>query len=565
MSKRKSRSQAQKLRDPAKPQAPGFWEAGVLPFLQRRSLALAVCLIAAGAIRIAATYSEMGLTLDEPVTMACGLEYLAKHVYRYESQHPPLARVMSALGPYLDGARPLGEPERGVEGMRVIRHSGHPGRTLSLMRLGILPFFFLASLVVWFWARHHFGNPTAVIATGLFTMLPPVLAHAGMATLDMGLTACLGAAFFSLVLWAEAPAWKHSLLLGLTTALAVLTRFTALGYLPAGAVLALLSYIAVERPGLKKLAALAQERAAPLGLAVLTGALVIWAGYLFSFGKVPGWNLPLPAPELFDGIRAATRHNQEGHLAYLLGQVSPQGWWYYFPVVLAVKTPIAFLLLLAIGVYVCWRKRAQPVYWLPLAFSLGILLPAMTGHVNIGVRLILPVYIGFSIVAAVAVVQLAQWERTRKWAGIAAGLLLLWMAVSGAIRHPDYLAYFNELAGSDPERVLVDSDLDWGQDTKRLVRRLRELGAGEVSFGVTNGRADYLQIWPDAPRIKAIHPLVPAEGWTAVGPTLARTTQYGLYYRYRNVQPWFDRLAPTEKVGALRLYYIPPGSLRQVR
>jgi hypothetical protein len=50
-----------------------------------------------------------------------------------------------------------------------------------------------------------------------------------------------------------------------------------------------------------------------------------------------------------------------------------------------------------------------------------------------------------------------------------------------------------------------------------------------------------------------------------VGPTLARTTQYGLYYRYRNVQPWFDRLAPTEKVGALRLYYVPPGSLRQVR
>jgi hypothetical protein len=198
-----------------------------------------------------------------------------------------------------------------------------------------------------------------------------------------------------------------------------------------------------------------------------------------------------------------------------------------------------------------------------LAFSLGILLPAMAGHVNIGVRHILPVYIGFSIVAAVAVVQLARWERTRKWAGIVVGLLLLWMAVSGAISHPDYLAYFNELVGSEPEKVLVDSDLDWGQNTIRLARRLKELGATEVSFGVNNGRSEYLQIWPGLPHIQPVNPVVPAEGWTVVSPTIAKTTQYGLYYRYPNVQPWFDHLTPAERVGSLVLYYVPPGSLRR--
>ena len=40
--------------------------------------------------------------------------------------------------------------------------------------------------------------------------------------------------------------------------------------------------------------------------------------------------------------------------------------------------------------------------------------------------------------------------------------------------HPDYLAYFNALAGDDPERIVVDSDLDWGQDIKRLGQRLRD-------------------------------------------------------------------------------------------
>ena len=565
MARRKLKPPVPKPPNPVRTEVPGFWETRGLPFLERRSLALAVCLIAVASIRIAATYSQLGLIFDEPGHMACGLEYLAKHVYRYETQHPPLARVMSALGPYLDGARTSGEPDREREGVGVILRSGHPDRTVFLMRLGILPFFLLASLVVYFWARHHFGNSVAAVATALFSLLPPVLAHAGLATTDMALAACLGAAFFALVLWAEAPTWKRSGLLGVTAALAALSKFTALGFLPAGAVLALLSYLAVARPGRKKLAALAKERARPFGLAVLTGALVIWAGYLFSFGKVPGWNLPLPAPEFFDGIRSAISHNQQGHPAYLLGQVSSQGWWYYFPVALAVKTPLAFLLLLALGMYVGWRKRAQTAAWLPLAFSLGILLSAMTGKVNIGVRHVLPVYIGFSIVAGAALVQLAQWAQIRRWAGISAGLLLLWMAVTGAIYPADYLAYFNELVGSEPERVLVDSDLDWGQNTRRLAKRLRELGVNEISFGVANGRSEYLMTWPGLPRIHPINPVVPAEGWTAVSPTIDKTTQYGLYYRYPNVKPWFDQLQPVERVGSLLLYYVPPGSLRRPR
>ena len=68
--------------------------------------------------------------------------------------------------------------------------------------------------------------------------------------------------------------------------------------------------------------------------------------------------MTLPAPEFFDGIRAAMFHNQNGHPAYLLGQFGTHGWWYYFPVALAVKTPLAFLALLGLGVYVCWRRRA---------------------------------------------------------------------------------------------------------------------------------------------------------------------------------------------------------------
>jgi len=46
----------------------------------------------------------------------------------------------------------------------------------------------------------------------------------------------------------------------------------------------------------------------------------------------------------------------------------------------------------------------------------------------------------------------------------AAGLLLMgWVAADSVLVHPDYLAYFNPIASPHPEKVLCESDLDWGR------------------------------------------------------------------------------------------------------
>jgi hypothetical protein len=548
LSKKKLRPQPQSQPEPQSPQPAGFWEARGLPFLDKRALPLVVLLIAIACARIASTWTVFANVGDEPSHVACGLQYLADHVYKLETQHPPLARAVAALGPYLYGARPRGMGDHVREGMAIINYQGHPELILNLMRAGVLPFFVLACLVVFFWARRDFGGPVAVVAAGLFTLLPPVLAHAGLACTDMALAATMGAAFLTVVVWAGNPTWQNSLWLGLASAATVLSKFTSIGFLPAATGFALLFYVATEQPGLGRLAAMARQRAAMFGLAVATGTLLVWAAYWFSFGP------------FFDGIRAALYHNQIGHPAFLLGQFSNRGWWYYFPVALAVKTPLGFLALLAIGLYQCWRNRTRLSYLLPVAFCLGILAPAMTANVNIGVRHVLPVYLGFSIVAALAVVQMAR----AKWTGIAAAALVLWTVEAGAISHPDYLPYFNELVRGDPDAVLIDSDYDWGQDTKRLAHRLRELGAAEVSFGSLGAIDDqYLQVFPGLPPVKKINPIQPAEGWTAVNPTIARATQYGLNYRYRDLKPWFEYLQPKERVGTIRLYYVAPGSLRR--
>src|SRR6266550_1025470 len=110
--------------------SPGLWDGSILPFLERRALPVAVAFILIACIRIPLAAGQLGLTVDEPQHFACGLEYLAKHVYRYETQHPPLARVMTAVLPYLSGARPTGNADREDEGTGILIHSADPDRFL---------------------------------------------------------------------------------------------------------------------------------------------------------------------------------------------------------------------------------------------------------------------------------------------------------------------------------------------------------------------------------------------------------------------------------------------------
>jgi hypothetical protein len=557
MSKKKFKPAAPVVTAPVVPARPSV----ILPFLERHSLLLAIAIIALGTLRIVSTWSENSVTWDEPGHMACGLQYLAEHVYRYEAQHPPLARIASALLPYLSGARPLHTPNQDQEGVNVMYASGHPGAVLTQMRIGMLPFFVLAAAMVFLWSRRHFGAAAAVLATALYTLVPTVLAHAGVATTDIPLTGCMTAAFFALLVWAEQPTWLHSILLGLAIGLSVVSKFTVLGFFPAAAVFAAIAWLAVKRPGMDGAIAAAKARALPFVVAVAAGAFTIWAVYSFSFGKPHGWSFSVPAPSLFEGVDFALYHNSRGHSAYFLGEIRNTGWWYFFPVLLLIKTPIAWLILVILGLLLCFSRRTQLAYWMPVAFAAGVLLPGMTSHVNIGLRHILPIYAGLAILAGLGLHRLLEHQPNKKWAAALAALLPAWLLISGALQHPNYLAYFNELAGDQPERIVVDSDLDWGQDTIRLARRLKQLGATEVNYFTLNLTPERLEVWPGLPRVHEIKALRPAEGWTAVSPTIAAVNEYGLRHADPRIHPWFTYLQPKERVGALILYYVPPGSI----
>ncbi len=513
--------------------------------------------IAFGSLRIVATYTVFNHTVDEPAHIACGMEWLERGTYRMEDQHPPLARVMAALGPYLDGVRLQGVWDKDPthfgmysEGQAIYFAGDDYDRTLVLSRLGVLPFFWIACLAVYFWARRSFGNPAAVVAAGLFSFLPPILGHAGLGTTDMALTAFLGTAFAALLAWSQSPTLRRSALLGLAGGLAVLSKFSSLVFFPAAAAVALVAWLVADWPGFRGLFGQVGRRAFPLAVALAIAAVAIWAGYRFHVGSVP-------APELWSGIESVIDHNRTGHLTYLLGQHSVFGWWYFFPVVLAVKTPLAFLALAAFGAVVCLMRFREKggAYVFPLGFALAVLGVGMAGHINVGVRHILPIYLGLSIVAAVGVVRLYDLARRAVSAKAALAILAGWFAIASLAAHPDYLAYFNVLAGSEPERIVADSDLDWGQDMTRLATRLREIGATHVTF-LPLLFDDYGK--RGFPPMDYGSPLAPSPGWNAVGLTEWKVLRMGVN---PPETPWPDRttMKPVERVGkSVLLYYFPP-------
>src|ERR1017187_7232319 len=79
-------------------------------WLERHSVLFFLLLVAAGSLRIVATYSVLSHTKEDTPHIARGMEWLDSGTYRFWAEQPPLSRVAAALGPYLAGRRNAGGP-----------------------------------------------------------------------------------------------------------------------------------------------------------------------------------------------------------------------------------------------------------------------------------------------------------------------------------------------------------------------------------------------------------------------------------------------------------------------
>lgn len=547
-----------------------------------------ICILVAVA-RVVRVDQTVPQGFDEPCHVAAGMKWLDQHDYTLDPLHPPLSRDAIALPLYVFGERfPVFRAQDTIIngyctelGNAILYDHGRYTRNLLLARVGILPFFCLAVVLVYLWASREFGALPGCIAAILFSTLPGILAFSSLAYTDLPTASMQFAFLFAFALWLKNPSRLQTMFLGVCAGLAISTKLTSFLFLPLAGTAMLLVWYSFSPSMVRKFAV---GDVARLAIAACIGLVVLWGSYAFSTGHLQDAlnvspnsvtasqavraNPVIPAPDFVRGVSLVLQMNKQAPESYLFGHEKPGGWWYFFPVALAVKTPIPFMILGFIGLVLSVRevRRRRPSAVMPAVAIAAIFVATLFVSLRVGTRHILVVLPLLAVLAGYGASFLWQMPGRRAiWGRLALCLLLGWQMTASVRAQNDFLAYFNELAPSDPSEALIKGcDLDCGQDVFRLSQKLRSLSARHVSVGVWSS-SDLSHL--DLPPFDILQPHKPATGWVAVSVRALRTGQVvvceGGHIFPDNPYPrdtlsWLDRYQPVARVGkTILLYDIP--------
>lgn len=265
----------------------------------------------------------------------------------------------------------------------------------------------------------------------------------------------------------------RGVLAGVLVALAVTVKFSTVVIAPVA--LLLVAAEAVSRPA-------DRDWTRRLALAV---AVALGAAYL---GIALAYRGDFALAGLRDGLGQAGHHvhGPGGAPNYFLGRHNRFGWWFFYPVALAFKTPIAFqaLVLLGLGALVTVRSRARQVLAsrlrVPLIGGVGFGAALLFAHLDIGFRYALPVVPLLCVLVGAGLVRL--WARVGRAARVLVATLAAGFVVSSLSAYPWFLSYTSGWGpGADRAwRVFVDSNIDWGQGLYALRDFTRENRTGRV-------------------------------------------------------------------------------------
>jgi hypothetical protein len=461
------------------------------------TVAMLACLAATQALSV----RQESQTWDEDLEIASGYSYLKTGEYRIIGEHPPLARVLQALPlVFLDAGIPASYPswQKGDYDQfsrDFLYHNRLPADTIlfAARSIAILTTLCLG-LAIALWTRSRFGAAAALFALLLFSFDPTVIANGRYAKHDIPVTLF---AFLACAAWGAFLRERRISRLfaaGLCFGLALVTKFSALFLIPVFVVLYLVRWIG-RREGSGMHFAGSMAAVVVIALAVGAAAYAPYAGMLRPIGRAErlanpslqmlrdikvtdpigrvltwtGGRLGLQAHPFFTGLAEFATHSSGGHPSYLLGSISENGWWYYFPVAFAVKTPVATLIALILCAVLALRVirlRKIDFDWYVLFVPVALYMAfTMWAKVDIGIRHLLPIY-PFLFIAIGAGLVGMEWKLKKPALLALAGLLVL----ESAAIYPHYLAFFNRAAGGPGAgpRYLLDSNIDWGQDLKHL-------------------------------------------------------------------------------------------------
>ncbi|MBU0732162.1 glycosyltransferase family 39 protein [Patescibacteria group bacterium] len=441
-------------------------------------------------LEIFSAYQE-SQTLDEAAHLLAGYQYWQDYSVVLNPEHPPLIKQLAALPLlFMDLNYPWEDPTQIIQwpdSDAFLYELGNPADTMIFW--GRLPIMLLSLLLGWFifkWTRQIAGNYWAIFALILFAFDPNIIAHSRYITTDIGVSCFMFMTMYFYWRFFLTEKMKDLIFLSVALGFAMLSKFSALVIGPA----MLIILVAVKH---------FKKNINYLWL-VLIGTLIvvsmITAFYYFE---------PI---KYFEGFQMVNEHNSYGHDSYLLGENGEDGWWYYFLVAFAVKTPVITLAFFAGSLlyffFFCislfkkgeFKKNKKTLQtFLFLLLPIGVYFAiSMTSKINLGVRHLLPIYpfvfvfIAYSFSQIGEKMQMKMLKNSFSWLIFA--VLLIYMA-SAIIVFPNYLSYFNAGVGGSENGLdyLSDSNIDWGQGLKAMAKYMEENNIDEPIYMNYFGRA----------------------------------------------------------------------------
>lgn len=393
----------------------------------RTALLVGLALVAYWVMAVSVS-PRQGVTADEIVHLTGGYTYWKFNDYRLHPENGTLPMRLAALPLLAMDLRfpPLTDPnwlnsQVNRIGEDFFFHCGNPTDAMLWRARAMIALLGVFTVwLTWRWARGLFGATAGWIALALVVFSPTLLAHGGLATSDMALTAAMLAALSLIWQLLHRATWTRLVLTTFACAAVFLSKMSGVLVVPLAGLLLVLRWL---HPAPLILAFGRHERwlrrRRSIVLATLTFACVaglaslvlLWGAYGFryeGFNRTRSdatsyyfsWDIildhePLPTyqdselarfgvegmpprptlmthtveflrehhvlPEAYLWGFAHTYKFSRERPAFFLGEYGRTGWPAFFPVAFVMKTTLSALVLIAAGfAALVWARRHRP-------------------------------------------------------------------------------------------------------------------------------------------------------------------------------------------------------------
>lgn len=529
-----------------------------------------ILVVAMGALMFF-SLKDTALTYDELAHIPAGYSYLKLKDYRINPEHPPLAKDIAALPlMFMDLNWPKDNPafsdvknnqwwiqyDTGTQ--FIWRSNNDPFAIILAARCGMILLTLALGYLIFIFARKRFGNKVALLSLFFYSFCPNFLAHGRLVTTDVGATFGIVLAMHFFLEMFDRPSLKNIILAGLALGIALCFKFSTVLLIPLFGILCI--FYAVKREpnifGFLRycfyciLAGLVavflviiplyyiQSYNEPLDKLIydadslLEGQnMALWRNISIEVLKIP---VLRPLGIYLIGFFKAGHRTIFGNTTFFMGQVNTTAWWQYFPTVYAIKVPLALLFLSMLGIYAYARRAGEKkllnriktnihifamILWLVIYWAVSVF-----GNLNIGIRHLLPVFPFMMMLCALGLVYFwkhfsPQSKTVRFIFVLVFSGLLIWYAIEPLRAFPDYLSYFNELVWpmDNGRNIVVDSNVDWGQDFYKLHRYAQEHGIRDIKMHFLGGSDP--QYFFGSGYTKIDRYSGPQKGWLAISAT----------------------------------------------